>query len=183
MKHAFNSTGTCSPKTLLTTICVLICASLSAKDLGTHPVFKHYIGTWMAEGELKNENTVITIKEEWTGKPDGDNAFLIEGNRTINGDTQPFKWTITYNEGADSYDATISGAGGAQPLRFEGHVFEENLTLELKAITGSDQSAITIIDSFKGDAKDTLESKITSTGDAGQTTLEGVIKHQREKKP
>ncbi|MDZ4402953.1 hypothetical protein [Prosthecobacter sp.] len=168
-------------KTLLTTICALICANLSAKDLGTHPVFKHYIGTWTAEGELKGENNVITIKEEWTGKPDGDNAFLIEGTRTINGDTQPFKWAIIYNEGADSYDATISGADGAQMLRFEARASEANLTLELKAITGGGQSAITIIDSFKGEARDVLESKVTSTGDAGQTTLEGVIKHQKEK--
>lgn len=168
-------------KTLFITICALVCASLSAKDLGTHPVFKHYIGSWKAEGELKGENNVITIKEEWTGKTDGDNAFLIECARTINGDTQPFKWAITYNEGADSYDATVSGADGAQMLRFEGRAFEANLTLELKAITGGGQSAITIIDSFKGEARDVLESKVTSTGDAGQTTLEGVIKHQKEK--
>lgn len=168
-------------KPLLITICALACASLSAKDLSTHPVLKHYIGSWKAEGELKGENNVITIKEEWTGKTDGDNAFLIEGTRTINGDTQPFKWAITYNEGTDSYEATITGADAAQMLRFEGHASEANLSLELKAITGSGQSAITVIDSFKGDARDVLESKVTSTGDAGQTTLEGVIKHQKEK--
>lgn len=170
-------------KTLLTTICALVCASLSAKDLGTHPVFKHYIGSWKAEGELKGENNTVIIKEEWTGKADGDNAFLIEGTRTINGDTQPFKWAVTYNAGADSYEATLSGADGSQTLRFEGHASEVNLTLELKAITGGGQSSITITESFEGESKDVIQSKVTFTGDAGQTTLEGVIKHLKEKQP
>jgi hypothetical protein len=28
-----------------------------------------------------------------------------------------------------------------------------------------------------------IESKVTFTGDAGQTTLEGTIKHEKEKAP
>ncbi len=170
-------------KRLLITLCLLVVTSLPAKDLGMNPVFKHYVGSWKAAGELKGENNVLDIKEEWTGAAEGDNSFVVKGTRTINGDTQPFQWTITYNEGADSYEAILSGAEGSQTIRFEGHVSEVNLTFELKAITGSGQSSITINEAFAGDAKDVIESKVTFTGDAGQTTLQGVIKHQKEKLP
>lgn len=170
-------------KTLFATFCILIATGLSAKDLGMNPVFKNYIGTWKAAGELKGENNVLDIKEEWTGAAEGDNSFVVKGTRTINGDTQPFQWTITYNEGADSYEAILSGAEASQTIRFEGHVSEVNLTFELKAVTGSGESSITINEAFAGDAKDVIESKVTFTGDTGQTTLQGVIKHQKEKLP
>ncbi|MDI1313394.1 hypothetical protein [Prosthecobacter sp.] len=170
-------------KTLLATLCLLVAISLSAKDLGLNPVFKHYVGNWKAAGELKGENNVLVITEEWSGAAEGDNSFVVKGTRTINGDTQPFQWTITYNEGADSYEAILSGAEGSQTIRFEGHVSEVNLTFELKAITGSGESSITITEAFAGDAKDVMESNVTFTGDSGQTTLQGVIKHQKEKQP
>ncbi|MDB6005377.1 MAG: hypothetical protein JWR15_2364 [Prosthecobacter sp.] len=170
-------------KTLLATLCVLVGTSLSAKDLGVHPLFKHYIGNWKAAGELKGENNVLVITEEWSGSADSENSFMVKGTRTVNGDKQPFQWNITYNEGADSYEAILSGAEGSQTTRFEGHVSEVNLTFELKAITGSGQSAITITEAFTDESKDVLESKVTFTGDAGQTTLEGVIKNQKEKQP
>lgn len=170
-------------KTLIATLCLLVATSLPAKDLGTNPLFKHYIGTWKAAGELKGENNVLDIKEEWTGAVEGDNSFVVKGMRTINGDTQPFQWTITYNEGADSYEAILSGAEGSQTIRFEGHVSEVNLTLELKAATGSGESSITITEAFAGDAKDIIESNVTFTGDTGQTTLQGMIKHEKQKQP
>ncbi|WP_397383429.1 hypothetical protein [Prosthecobacter sp.] len=147
-------------KTLLAILCLMVVTSLSAKDLGMNPVFKNYIGTWKAAGELKGESSVLDIKEEWTGSAEGDNSFVVRGTRTINGDTQPFQWTITYNEGADSYEAILSGAEGSQTIRFEGHVSEVNLTFELKAVTGSGESSITINEAFAGDAKDVIESKV-----------------------
>lgn len=153
-------------------------------DLSTHPVFKHYIGTWKASGELKGEDGKITkITEEWTGKADGETGFLIEGTRTMNDDTQPFKWTITHNAGADSFDAVLGGADGAQTLRFEGNASTVNLTLELKAVTGNGSSSITVLESFPTEEKDVIESKVTFTGEAGQTTLEGTIKHEKQKTP
>jgi hypothetical protein len=170
-------------KTLLTTFCLLIAASVPAKDLGMNPFFKHYVGNWKAAGELKGENSVLDIKEEWTGAAEGDNSFVVKGTRVINGDTQPFQWTITYNEGADSYEAILSGAESSQAIHFEGHVSEVNLTFELKAVTGGGDSGITITEAFAGDAKDVIESKVTFTGDTGQTTLQGVIKHQKKKPP
>jgi hypothetical protein len=62
-------------------------------------------------------------------------------------------------------------------------VSEVDLTFELKAITGSGESGITITEAFAGEAKNVIESKVTFTGDTGQTTLQGVIKHQKEKLP
>ncbi len=161
----------------------LLTTSASA-DLSTHAFFKHFIGTWKAAGELKGENNnLVTIAEEWTGKADGENGFLIEGTRTLNSDTQPFKWTITHNAGTDMFEAILSGADASQTIRFEGNVSEVNLTLELKAVTGNGQSSITVLDSFKGEQKDVIESKVLFTGDAGQTTLEGTIKHEKQKAP
>ena len=153
-------------------------------DLSSHAFFKHFIGTWKAAGELKGENNNLdTITEEWTGKADGDNSFLIEGTRTMNSDTQPFKWAITHNAGTNMFEAVLSGADASQNLRFEGNVSTVNLTLELKAVTGNGSSSITVIDTLQGEAKDVIESKVTFTGDAGQTTLEGTIKHKKQKTP
>lgn len=158
--------------------------SVFAKDLAVHPVFKHFVGVWKAAGELKgDQGNVVTIAEDWTGKADGDNAFLIEGTRTLNGDTQPFKWSITYNEGADSYEAVLTGSDASQTLRFEGHASEVTLTLDLKAVTGNGSSAIAVTDTFVGENKDVIESQVTFTGDAGQTTLSGIIKHEKQKAP
>jgi hypothetical protein len=58
-----------------------------------------------------------------------------------------------------------------------------NLTLELKAITGSGNSSITVLDSLRGDTKEVIESKVIFKGEAGQTTLEGIIKHEKQKTP
>lgn len=170
-------------KTVIVLLLGLV-ASAARADLSTHPVFKHYIGSWKAAGELTGENGQITkITEEWTGKVDGETGFLIEGTRTVNDDTQPFKWSITYNTGADSFEAVLGGADGGQTIRFEGNASTVNLTLELKAVTGNGQSSITVNESFEGDAKEVILSKITFTGDAGQTTLEGTIKHEKQKAP
>jgi hypothetical protein len=167
-------------KTLLALLCLL--ATPAWADLSTHAFFKHFIGTWKAAGELKGENNnLVTITEEWTGKADGENSFLIEGTRTMNSDTQAFKWTITHNAGTDMFEAILTGADGSQTIRFEGNVSTVNLTLELKAITGSGSSSITVLDSLQGEAKDVIESKVIFTGEAGQTTLEGTIKHEKQK--
>lgn len=174
-------------RTPLTLCCLLLLALTSllrAKDLSTHPIFKHYIGTWKAAGELKGEdNNTITITEEWTGKVDGDNAFLIEGTRTMNGDTQPFKWTITYNEGSDSFDAVLTGPDPSQTLRFETQASEAAMTVAMKAVTGNGNSTITVHETFPTDSKDIFESKVTFTNESGQTTLEGIIKNERQKAP
>jgi hypothetical protein len=167
-----------------TLLLIFLLATPAWADLSTHAFFKHFIGTWKAAGELKGENdNLVTITEEWTGKADGENGFLIEGTRTLNSDTQPFKWTITHNAGTDMFEAILSGPDASQTIRFEGNVSEVNLTLELKAVTGNGQSSITVLDSFKGEQKDVIESKVLFTGDAGQTTLEGTIKHEKQKAP
>jgi hypothetical protein len=169
-------------KMLLALFCLLLTPVRA--DLSTHPVFKHYLGTWKASGELKGEDGKITqITEEWTGRVDGETGFLIEGTRTMNDDRQPFKWTITRHAGADLFEAVLGGADGAQTLRFEGNVSTVNLTLELRAVTGNGSSSITVLESFPTAARDVIEGKVTFTGESGQTTLEGTIKHEKQKAP
>ena len=155
-----------------------------ATDLGQHVYFKHLVGSWKAEGELKGENNnVVKITEEWTGKADADDSFFIEGTRTTNGDTQPFKWTMTHNPTTDGYEVILTGAEGSQPIRFEGSLSEVEMTMTFKAIGNSGGANITMVDSFVDEKKDTLQSKVTLLGDQGQITLEGTIIHKREKKP
>lgn len=154
------------------------------KDLGKHPYFKLLIGDWTSSGELKGQDgNIVTVTEIWSGKPDGDNSFLIEGTRTVNGEEKAFTWIVTYNPTTDGYEAVYSSNDNSDTLRFESTVSEESLTMDMKAITGGGNSAIILTDSFTDDTKDTLETKVTFTGDQGETTLEGVITHKRVKQP
>ncbi len=163
---------------------VSMAAPLRALDFANHEFFKHLVGEWKAEGELKGtDNNVVKVVETWTGKADASDGFYIEGSRTINGDTQPFKWSITHNPAIDGYEAVLSGAPGAQTIRFEGSLSDVEMTMTLKAITGSGSSSITVEDALTGEAKDTIQSKVTFIGDQGQATLEGTIVHKREKAP
>lgn len=169
---------------LLLTLSVLaLTTALTAKDLATHPIFKRYIGSWKAAGDLKGEeNKTITVTEEWTGKAEGENTFVIEGTRTMNGDTQPFKWTITYNEGADTFEAVLTGPDPASALRFEAHASEVTMTMEMKALTSSG-GTITITESFADVPEGAFDSKVIFTNESGQTTLEGTLKNERQTAP
>lgn len=165
------------------TLLMLSSSALNAKDLGNHPIFKHYIGTWKAAGELKGQDKTITVTEDWTGKAEGDNSFLIEGTRTLDGDTQPFKWTFSYNEAADSYEVILTGGPSSQPLRFEVHASEVTMILELKAVTGNGDGTITITEALAENTKDTFDSEVAFTNEAGIVTLKGTIKNERQKAP
>jgi|GEM_PF-681608 len=163
---------------------LLFCGHVWALDFANHVFFKHLIGEWKASGELKGENNnLVTITENWTGRADAEGSFFIEGTRVINGETQPYKWTITCNPATQGFEAVLSGSDASQTIRFEGSVSEVTLTLDLKAITGTGAGTITVQDSFADDSKDTLKSNVTFTGDAGQKTLEGTITHKRVKAP
>ena len=153
-----------------------------APNFATHIFFKHLIGTWEAEGELKGQDgNLIKVKEEWTGKATAEGEFLMEGRRELNENKQTFRWSITHNPATDSYEAVLTTDGNeAGNLRFEGHVSEVNLTMEFKATVGAGGS-ITVLDSFTGNDKNSIESKITFLGDSGETTLSGTITHKRVK--
>jgi opacity protein-like surface antigen len=167
-------------------LCCALAVSLAspalALDFATHPFFKHLIGDWEAKGELKGENdNTVTVTETWTGKADAGDSFFIEGTRTINGDTQSFRWTITHNPATEGYEAILTSNGDGQPLRFEASLSDVDMVMRMKAITGGGDSSISLEDSFADEAKETLHTKVTFTGDQGQTTLEGTIVHTRKK--
>ena len=172
-------------KALLILLSILTLAPISqAIDFAGHPFFKHLVGEWDASGELKGENNnSVTITENWTGKADAEGSFFIEGSRTINGDTQPFQWTITHNPATDGFEAVLTSGDGSQTIRFEGSLSEVEGIMNMKAITGSGDSSITLQDSFADNSKETLNTKVLFTGDQGQTTLEGTIVHKRKRAP
>lgn len=175
--------ASCMSKTALPLLLALLCCqTVSALDLSTHGFFKHLVGEWNAEGELKgNENNTVSIQESWKGQADTEDSFSIEGTRTVNGDSQKFTWTFTRNPATDSYEAILAGGDG-QPIRFEGSLSDVAGTLELKAITGNGSSSIAVQDRFADDSRDVLITKVTFTGEQGETTLQGTITHKRVKK-
>jgi len=157
--------------------------SARAEDLAQHVVFKHYLGKWTAEGELKGEdNQLVTIKEDWQGKSEGDNTFVLEGSRTVNNDTQAFKWTFALNPSTGTCEANLTGGDGSQPLRFEVNISDVNLTMDMKALTGQ-TSAITVKEEFTDEKHEALVSHVTFTNDEGKTTLEGDVKHKKVAAP
>ena len=170
-------------KTILFFLMALTVAAETPKDLSQHVFFKHFLGEWKAAGELKGEDgKVIPITETWKGSAAGDSAFVTEGKRTLNNETKSFKWTFTHNPATDTFDAVLEGEPGDQPLRFEAMISDVNLTLELKAITGTN-SAITVKDEFTDEKHETISSDVTFTGESGQTTLEGTITHTKVNQP
>lgn len=168
-------------KKLFLLLAVLVSTSLQAGTLADHPLWKLYLGEWKAEGELigKDGNKLV-ITQKWTGKADGDTGFLIEGDRTTNGDSQHFKWRISLNPATQSYEAILVGQEESQQIRFEANVSEVALTLELKAVTGAGSSAITVNESFTDDTHKEFNSKVVFTGEQGEVTMEGTLRHTKQ---
>lgn len=174
-------------KTIIYTLGLLATTTMicSAQGkLAEHVFFKHLIGKWHAEGELTGENAdTVKLTEDYESRATEEGGFSIEGHRVLNGDKQTFHWLITHNPSTDSYEAVLTTNGDeAGALRFEGHVSEVNLTIDLKAPLGANGS-VTVTDAFVGDDKNTIESKVTFIGDAGNITLSGTIIHRRVKGP
>ncbi|MBL9118235.1 MAG: hypothetical protein JNJ83_24735 [Verrucomicrobiaceae bacterium] len=168
-------------KALLFALLAVAACAAEVKDLSNHFLLKHYVGKWEASGTLKNQQgNDVEISEEWTGRVEGPGTFVLAGNRTFNGETQSFTWTLTHNPATDSFEAMLLGQDGNQ-LRFEAQFSESEMTLELKAVTGNGNGSITVLDRLKGESKDEIESEVTFIGDGGETTLQGKILHKRLK--
>lgn len=161
---------------------ILLSSLIQAGDLSEHPMLKHYIGKWTAEGTLKGKDgNEVVVSETYEGKVDGENAFLIEGSRTIGSETQSFKWNLSYNAPTDTFEVALVGQDG-NSIRFEGHASEATRSLELKAITGPGQASISVVDTFTKEGNwDEFESKVVLTGEDGTANLEGTLIHKREK--
>ncbi len=175
-------------KAACSTLAALVLAgallSQDKTDFANHPFFKLLIGQWKAEGTLKNamgeESRVV---EEWKAKASGDGALLIEGWRQINDDRHDFRWNVTHNPATGLYEAThVVNGNEAEAQRFEASISEVALTMELKAPLGSSGS-ILLKDSFTDNTHNVIRTEVTLTGDSGEVTLTGEIKHERQKEP
>lgn len=175
------------------TTCLVLAAMLLANpsssqeklDFASHPFFKHLIGQWKAEGALKNaQGEEIKVIEEWKGSASPEQTFILEGWRKINEERQEFRWTITHNTATGLYEAShvVKGNEG-EAQRFEVSISEVDLTMELKAPLGSGSGSVTLKDSFADDRHDSIRSDVTLTGDSGEVTLSGEIRHERVKEP
>lgn len=153
--------------------------------LSEHAFFKHLIGEWKAEGELKStsDGNTIKIKQEWAGKTSDEGELIIEGTRIVNdGEVQKYRWTITHNPTTDLFEAVqLNPDDAANAIRFEGTVTGTPPALELRAQFGNGGGSLTITDTFTGEGHDLLETKVVALNDAGGINLEGVIKNKRVK--
>jgi hypothetical protein len=161
--------------------------SLVAEDkskFADHPFFKHLVGSWKSEGDLKGtDGKPIKITQEWMCKVSDEGGVVIEGSRSVNDGAllQKYRWNITHNPTTDLYEAVQMDAESQQnSIRFEGTFGGTTATLELKAEMANGGTA-TITDSFTGEGHDTFESKILVTNVKGDTTLEGTLKSERVK--
>lgn len=153
-------------------------------DLAKHPLLKHLIGEWTAEGELTaQDGNVITIRQEWKGTVLSPDTFAIEGKREINGNGEKtdYKWTIIHNKAAGSYEAMHDPGNGGAVQRFEGSLSELTKVLEWVS-RGDGGSSIKLVDAFVGEGHDTFETEVTFTNDKGETTLSGKITNRKVKK-
>jgi hypothetical protein len=171
-------------KTLLVSAVLGLVLSATAeapKSLAQHPVWKLYLGSWKAEGELKGKDgNTVTLVETWKGTAQGEHGFLIEGERILNGDKQSFQWRISENPATQTFEALLVGQDAQQQIRFEANVSDVNFTVELKAVTGAGSNAITVSESFPTEDRKTMESQITFTNEQGDETLGGTVIHQKQ---
>ena len=149
-------------------------------SLGTHVFFKHLVGSWKADGELKNgDGNAVKISEEWKGSAAEDGSFVMEGTRKINDSVQEYRWTIASVNGL--YEVTHTVKGEPKPARFEASVSDVALTMQLSGFLNEGGSKLTVLDSFVGEDRDTLESDVAITDEKGQTGLSGKLIHKRVK--
>lgn len=152
-------------------------------DFKTHFYFKHLIGSWTTEGELKGaDGNVIKLKEEWKAGAAGENSFIIEGKRELNGNAQNYKWTITRDPATGRFEAALrSDDNNPDTLRFEINFSGEEMKMEMTALTGGGNSKIVLLDTFPEKDRDAFETKVTFTDEKDAVTLSGTLKNTRVK--
>jgi hypothetical protein len=152
-------------------------------DFKAHFFFKHLIGEWTTEGELKGaDGNVVKLREEWKAEVLGENTFTIEGKRELNGNAQNYKWTITHNPATGLFEAAHRASDeNADTQRFEINFSEAEMKMEMTALLGSGNSRVVLVDTFPEKDRDTFEGKVTLTDDSGAITLSGTLKNTRVK--
>lgn len=152
-------------------------------DFATHAFFKHLIGEWTSEGELKAaDGNTTAVKEEWKGAVSGEGTFTIAGKRELNKDKHDYLWTIVQTATSGVYEVThyISTNGG-ETMRFEASVSEVELTMERVAQLGNN-NILKLQSSFSGTDRDTMLSKVSISDPSGKLTLSGTVTNKRVKK-
>lgn len=153
-------------------------------DFKTHFFFRHLIGEWTTEGELKGtDGNVVKLKEEWKAEALGENTLTIEGKRELNENSQNYKWTITHNPTTGLFEAAHRASDdNSDTQRFEINLSETEMKMEMTAFLGGGNSKIVVVDTFPEKGRDTFEGKVTLTDDSGAVTLSGTLKSTRVKK-
>ncbi len=153
-------------------------------DFKTHFFFKHLIGEWITEGELKGtDGNVVKLKEEWKAEALGDDTFVIEGTRELNGQPENYKWTVTRNASTGLFEAAHRASdNNPDTQRFEINFSEAEMKMEWTGFLGGGDSKAVLVDTFAGTDRDAFESDVKLTNESGATTLSGILKSKRVKK-
>jgi len=173
-----------------TFFCILWALSLSivlhADDStmpAKHEYFKWLVGKWNASGELKGaDGNVQPYKAEWTGTALEDGSVQVEGSRQIGDTTQSFRWLFSPGSAEGLFEAThVVTQDQVTEQRFEVSYSAATGVMEMSAFLGSDNSKITLKESFEKDSHDLLNTLAEFTDDQGNTTLTVTIKNERVK--
>lgn len=154
-------------------------------DFRTHGFFKHLLGEWTTEGELKGaDGNVIKLKEEWKAEAVGETTLTIEGRRDLNGNVQNYKWTFTRDPATGLFEAAHRVSDdNPDTQRFEIQVSESEMRMEMSAFLDTNNSKVVLTDTFAGEDRDTFETLVTLSDSSGATTLSGTLRNKRSKKP
>lgn len=165
---------------------MLLAGAASAQqkfDFKNHPFFKHLIGEWTMEGELKGvEGEVLKFKREEKAEFSDENTFTIEGKHEMNNISTHYKWTITRKD-SGVFDAVWQPRlNKVDATHYEAKVTEDGSRAEFTAL-GPNGEKLVIVETFKEGDHDTLEVKDTMVDRSGATVITGTNVFKRVKKP
>jgi hypothetical protein len=146
-----------------------------------HSFFKHMVGDWTCEGELKGiDGIILKITEQWKGEFLGDNTFQASGNRDIDGRSEEFGWTFIRNPATGSIEATHhDGRNASATDRFEVLVSDDHSKIEMTALGTGPNEKIVVVQEFRKNDHDILHDKVTFTDSSGTAVLSGELVNKR----
>jgi hypothetical protein len=163
----------------------ICCLAIEPAQFKDHPFFKHMVGEWACEGELKGaDGNVFSFKEEWKGEFVGETTFSATGKRDINGQAMNFECTFIRDPATGRIEATqIAKAETAVTERYEVSASADGSKIELTALGDSGNKTLHVVLEFRKSDYALLHSRITASDESGTVVASGELVNKRAVKP
>lgn len=150
-----------------------------------HPFFKHMMGEWTSEGELKGaDGKAFSFKEKWKGEFVGETTFAATGKREINGQSMNFDCTFIRDPATGRIEATQNTKAETAVIeRFEVMGSADGSKLEMTALGSVNNEMLAIVLEFRQNDHDHLYQKMTFTDASGTAVGSSELVNQRATKP